>query len=39
MPFGSSKSSCPGESIGTFDFILKLAEKAETTLVLENYAS
>jgi len=35
MLFNSSKSSCPGKSIGAFDFILRLAEKAETGLVLE----
>jgi len=38
MLFGSSESSCPGESDGVFDFILKSAEKAEITLVLEIYA-
>jgi len=37
--FGSSDSSCPGELDGVFDFILSSAEKAETTLVLEIYAS
>jgi len=37
MLFGSSESPCPGESDGVFDFILKSAEMAGTTLVLEIY--
>jgi len=37
--FGSLESSCPGKPEGVFDFILKSAKKAETTLVLEIYAS
>jgi len=36
--FGSLESSCPGESNGVFNFILKSAKKAEPTLVLEIYA-
>ena len=39
MLFGSSDSSCPGELEGAFNFILKSAEKAEMTPVLEIYAS
>jgi len=39
MLFGSSESSCPGKSDGVLDFILKSAEKAETTLVLEIYTA
>jgi len=39
MLFSSLESPCPGELDGVFDFILKLAEMAETTLVLEIYAS
>jgi len=35
MLFNSSESSCPGKSIGVFDFILRSAKKAETGLVLE----
>jgi len=38
MLFGSSDSSCPDKLDGVFDFILNSAKKAETTLVLENYA-
>ena len=39
MLFNSSEYSCPGESNSVFDFILKSAEKAETSLVLEIYTS
>jgi len=35
MLVGSSESPFPGESDGVFSFILKSAEMAETTVVLE----
>ena len=39
MLFDSSESYSSGKSYGVFDFLLKLAEKAETTFALEIYAS
>ena len=39
MLFNSLESSCPGELIGVFDFILRSEEKAETSLILEIYTS
>ena len=39
MLFSSSESSGPGKLDGVLDFILKSAEKVNTTLALEIYTS